>query len=177
MEPPHFKQGPPTNSSDPSPPYTEIASPPPYSNVPSAEYLNEMFRYFYLRNRKDSCKATLADFLAKNKDYTFELHNNDESLWLVLPEDSYMSMKFEKLRKIRRRLEDAAIKGKLFHYWERDVERNQYVERGIVEAKLRNEYQQRLEKDKEFRNMEATKPASLISAELDRRVLSLFMGW
>ncbi|PNP76602.1 hypothetical protein FNYG_10021 [Fusarium nygamai] len=177
MEPSHFNRGPPANSSDPAPPYTEIASPPPYPDVPSAEYLNEMFRYFYLRNRKDGWKATLADFLAKNEDYTFELHGNEKSLRIMLPDACYMSMELEELRKIRKRLEDAAIKGKLFRYWELDLERNHHAERGIVEAKLRNDYEQSLEKDEEFRKIEATKPASLISAELNLRVHSLLLRW
>ncbi|KAG9502006.1 hypothetical protein J7337_007716 [Fusarium musae] len=102
MKPPQSKQGPPTNSSDPAPPYTEIASPPPYPEVPSAEYLNEMFRYFYLRDWKDSWKATLADFLAKNENYTFELHDDGKNLRIMLPSAYYKSMELEELRKMQR---------------------------------------------------------------------------
>jgi hypothetical protein len=95
MKPHQYKQGPPTKSSDPAPPYTEIVLPPPYPEVPSAEYLNEKFRYFYLHDGKDGWKATLAEFLAKNEDYTFEFHDNEESLRIMLPEADYMSMEFE----------------------------------------------------------------------------------
>jgi hypothetical protein len=76
---------------------------------------------------------------------------------------------------MRKRLENAAIRGILFRYWELDLERNHEAKRGIVEAKLRNEYQERLQKDEEFRRMDAAKPASLILAELDVRVISLLL--
>ncbi|KAF5568777.1 hypothetical protein FPHYL_2583 [Fusarium phyllophilum] len=144
--------------------------PPPYPNVPSPEYVNEMFRYFYLRNGKGGWKPSLTDFRANNTDYEVELHDNDERLRILLPDACYMSMELEKLRKIRKRLQDAVVEGELSRYWEIDVERNYQIDRGLIEAKFRNEYQRRLEKDEEFRRMEATKTISMVSAELNLRV-------
>ncbi|KLO82245.1 Uncharacterized protein LW93_9433 [Fusarium fujikuroi] len=179
MEPSDTKRQPPTYSSEPPPTYREITPPPPppYPNASSPEYLNEMFRYFYLRKRRDDCTDTVSDFLAKNKDYKLELYDNDERLHILLPEAYYMSMEAEELRKIRKRLEAAVIKAKLLRYWELDVAKNYEAPRGLVEAKLKNEYQNRLEQDEEFRRMEASKAASVISAELDLRVHYSISHW
>lgn len=169
MEPSDTKRQPPT--------YREITPPPPYPNVPSPEYLNEMFRYFYLRKSRDNCTDTLTDFLAKNKEYKLELYYNDERLRIILPDACYMSMEVEELRKMRKRLEVAVIKGKILLYWELDVARNYEAKRELMEAKLRNDYQKRLEQDEEFRRMEATKSASVISAELKLRVHHSISHW
>ncbi|KAG5743115.1 hypothetical protein H9Q69_008553 [Fusarium xylarioides] len=168
MEPSHFSRGPPTNSTQPSQPYREI---------PSPEYVNEMFRYFYLRNGKDIRKASLTDFLVNNTDYKVELYDNDESLRIVLSDACYMSMELEKLRKIRKRLQDAVVEGELSSYWEIDVERNYQTDRGLIEAKFKDEYRRRLEKDEEFRRMEATKTTSMVSAELNLRVNRSLFHW
>ncbi|KAG4286320.1 hypothetical protein FPRO06_07580 [Fusarium proliferatum] len=173
MEPSDIKRHPPTYSSEPPPTYREITSPPPYPNVPSTEYLNEMFRYSYFRKRWDGCTDTLTDFLAKNKDYKLELYDNDQRLRIWLPDACYMSMEVEALRKICKRLEAAVIRGKLLRYWDLDVAKNYEAKLGPVVAKLRNEYQKRLEQDEEFRRMEAKKEASVISAELNLRGKSL----
>lgn len=74
MEPSDIKRHPPTYSSEPPPTYREITSPPTYPNAPSPEYLNEMFRYSYLRKRWGGLislprtKITSLSFTIKIKD-------------------------------------------------------------------------------------------------------------
>lgn len=102
----------------------------------------------------------LADFLAKNTDHVIELHQNYAELWLMLPEDCYLSMELEELRNICKKMEAAVNKSKLLRYSKVDSIRNHLNQWAFIHAKLRDEYEKRLEQDEDFRRMEATKTPS-----------------
>lgn len=57
--------------------------------------------------------SALADFLAKNEDYTFELRQNNQELRITLPNNCFISMELEELLKVRKIVEGAVKKGKL----------------------------------------------------------------
>ncbi|VTT59112.1 unnamed protein product [Fusarium fujikuroi] len=172
MEPSDTKRQPPTYSSEPPPTYREITPPPLHIPMPHLQSIStrcsDTFTF---------AKGGMTVRIPLNKDYKLELYDNDERLHILLPEPCYMSMEVEELRKIRKRLETAVIKGELMRYWELDVAKNYEAKRGLIEAKLKNEYQNRLEQDEGFRRMEASKAASVISAELDLRVHYSISHW